>query len=195
MQSVEIVAAGPADDREETRSLVALAVNGDLAAARTLYDRHAGRVHRLAYRMCGDRDLASDLTQDVFVRVFRQLGQFRGESAFTTWLHRVAVTTCLNTLRKVKRFRSREVDLEHASDRGTEQPSDPALQRALGDAIDALPEGLRIALVMHAIEGYTHVEIAAALGIAEGTSKSRVSEARARLRDLLASHGKEYQDG
>ncbi|HEY3935639.1 MAG TPA: RNA polymerase sigma factor [Gemmatimonadales bacterium] len=195
MPSVEIAAARPADDREETRSLVALAAAGDLAAARTLYDRHAGRVYRLAYRMCGDRDLASDLTQDVFVRVFGQLGQFRGEAAFTTWLHRVAVTTCLNTLRKVKRFRGREVDLEHASDRGTGGGDrDPVLQSALGAAIDALPEGLRIALVMHTIEGYTHAEIGAALGIAEGTSKSRVSEARALLRNALAPHGKEYHD-
>ena len=145
---------------------------------------------------CGDRDLASDLTQDVFVRVFGQLGQFRGESAFTTWLHRVAVTTCLNTLRKVKRFQGREVEIDHASDHHAgEAERDPLLQEALSRAMDALPEGLRIALVMHAIEGYTHVEIAATLGIAEGTSKSRVFEARAKLRELLASHGKEYDNG
>ncbi len=146
--------------------------------------------------MCGDRDLATDLTQDVFVRVFRQLGQFRGESAFTTWLHRVAVTTCLNTLRKVKRFRSREVEIDHAAAHHVgEADRDPLLHAALTRAIDELPEGLRIALVMHAIEGYTHGEIAAALGIAEGTSKSRVFEARAKLREMLADHGKEYEHG
>lgn len=188
--------AAPATVDDGDQSLIHRAAAGDLAAARALYDRHAGRVFRLAYRMCGDRDLAGDLTQDVFVRVFRQLGQFRGESAFTTWLHRVAVTTCLNTLRKVKRFRSREVDLTHAEDHGVAGVDrDPLLHSALTVAIEALPEGLRIALVMHAIEGYTHVEIAAALGIAEGTSKSRVFEARARLREALAGHGKEYGDG
>jgi RNA polymerase sigma-70 factor (ECF subfamily) len=96
----------------------------------------------------------------------------------------------------VKRFRSREVDLEDAEGhRATGVERDPLLQSALTAAIDTLPEGLRIALVMHAIEGYTHVEIAAALGIAEGTSKSRVFEARARLREVLADHGKEYVDG
>jgi len=185
----------PAADEGDS-SLIARATAGDLAAARVLYDRHAARVYRLAYRMCGDRDLAGDLTQDVFVRVFRQLGQFRGESAFTTWLHRVAVTTCLNTLRKVKRFRGREVDLDDAQDHGIQAPDrDPVLHAALTTAIEALPDSLRIALVMHAIEGYTHVEIAAALGIAEGTSKSRVFEARAKLRELLAGHGKEYHDG
>jgi RNA polymerase sigma-70 factor (ECF subfamily) len=188
------LAVVPAADEGDS-SLIARAVAGDLLAGRALYDRHVARVYRLAYRMCGDRDLASDLTQDVFVRVFRQLGQFRGESAFTTWLHRVAVTTCLNTLRKVKRFRGREVDLDDAHDHSTKAPDrDPVLHAALTTAIEALPESLRIALVMHAIEGYTHVEIASALGIAEGTSKSRVFEARAKLREMLASHGKEYQN-
>ena len=188
------LAVVPAADNGDT-SLIARTTAGDLTAARALYDRHAARVYRLAYRMCGDRDLAGDLTQDVFVRVFRQLGQFRGESAFTTWLHRVAVTTCLNTLRKVKRMHGREVELDHAHGHSAGAPDrDPVLQAALTTAIDALPDALRIALVMHAIEGYTHTEIAAALGIAEGTSKSRVFEARAKLREMLASHGKEYHD-
>jgi RNA polymerase sigma-70 factor (ECF subfamily) len=195
MQNAQLAVLATAED-DGDRSLIARASAGDRAAARLLYDRHAGRVYRLAYRMCGDRDLASDLTQDVFVRVFRQLAQFRGEAAFTTWLHRVAVTTCLNTLRKVKRFRSREVEIDHAADRGAaEADRDPVLHAALATAIEALPEGLRVALVMHAIEGYTHGEIAAALGIAEGTSKSRVFEARAKLREKLANHGKEYDDG
>lgn len=193
MLNAQLAVASTADDGDS--SLIARTTAGDLGAARALYDRHAPRVFRLAYRMCGDPDLAGDLTQDVFVRVFRQLGQFRGESAFTTWLHRVAVTTCLNTLRKVKRFRGREVELDHAHDQSGKAPDrDPVLYAALTTAIEALPESLRIALVMHAIEGYTHVEIAAALGIAEGTSKSRVFEARAKLRETLASHGKEYNN-
>ena len=194
MLNAQLAVVATADDGD--RSLIARAAAGDLAAARVLYDRHAARVFRLAYRMCGDPDLAADLPQDVFVRVFRQLGQFRGESAFTTWLHRVAVTTCLNTLRKVKRFRSREVELDAATDyRAGSAERDPMLHAALTAAIEALPEGLRVALVMHTIEGYTHVEIAAALGIAEGTSKSRVFEARAKLREALAIHGKEYEHG
>ncbi len=177
-------------------SLIARAASGDRAAARALYDRHASRVYRLAYRMCGDQDLAADLTQDVFVRVFGQLGQFRGDAAFSTWMHRVAINTCLNALRKVKRFRTREVALEQADERpGAASDRDPVLHAALSTAIDALPEPLRVALVMHTIEGYTHGEIADALGIAEGTSKSRVFDARARLRETLATHGKEYNDG
>jgi RNA polymerase sigma-70 factor (ECF subfamily) len=177
------------------RSLIARAAGGEVVATRALYDQHAARVYRLAFRMCGDRDLASDLTQDVFVRVFSQLGQFRGDSAFTTWLHRVAVNTCLNTLRKVKRFRGREVEIDHAHDRSVDAAErDPVLHAALSRAIDALPENLRVALVLHTIEGYTHVEIGELLGIAEGTSKSRVFDARALLREALADEGKEYHN-
>lgn len=180
------------EGKDDERTLIARAAGGDRAAARALYDRHAPRVHRLAFRLSGDADVAADLTQDVFVQVFRQLGSFRGESAFSTWLHRVALTTSLNGLRKVKRFRQREHDLDEAHgfavhDDGVE----PDLRDALHAAIDALPEGLRVALVMHAIEGYTHSEIGAALGIAEGTSKKRVWDARALLRAALADHREE----
>ena len=196
MLNAQLAAAATAGagEREKSRVLVARAAAGDVHAARELYDQHADRVYRLAYRMCGDRDLAGDLTQDVFVRVFSHLGRFRGEAAFTTWLHRVAVTTCLNTLRKVKRFRRREVELE-AAGMAVEQPAqgDPVLRVALDEAIGALPPVLRVALVMHAIEGYTHGEIAAALGIAEGTSKSRVFEARARLREALSRFATESE--
>ncbi len=193
MLNAQLAVLPQADDG--IRPLIARATGGDLVAARALYDRHAARIYRLAYRMCGDRDLASDLTQDVFVRVFRQLGQFRGEAAFTTWLHRVAVTTCLNTLRKVKRFRGREVELDDAHEHSTKAPDrDPVLHAALTTAIDALPESLRIALVMHAIEGYTHVEIAAALGIAEGTSRVGCSRRERSCETMLANHGKEYID-
>jgi len=173
----------PADDE---RSLIAKAVIGDRVAARALYDAHAARVHRVAYRICGDADLAADLTQDVFVLVFRELPKFRGESAFTTWLHRIAVTVSLNAMRKVKRLRQRETDLDEARHHEHESGDiDPDLREKLNAAIDALPEGLRLALVMHTIEGYTHAEVGKALGIAEGTSKARVFEARARLRQAL----------
>ena len=178
----------PAQPGDE-RSLVALAVTGDRGAARALYDAHAPRVHRLCFRMCGDAELANDLVQDTFVRVFRQLGQFRGESAFGTWVHRVAVSVVLNAMGKVKRLRASEADLDDASHHAADDAPlrvDPDLRDRLHAAIEALPDGLRIALVMHAIEGYTHAEIGAALGIAEGTSKTRVFDARARLRVALA---------
>jgi RNA polymerase sigma-70 factor (ECF subfamily) len=174
------------DGTDDERSLIALAAAGDRKASRALYDRHAARVHRLAYRVCGDPDLADDLTQDVFVKVFRSLGQFRGDSAFSTWVHRIAVTVSLNAMRKVKRLREREADLDEAHQQEFEPEAiDPDLRSRLAAAIEALPDGVRIALVMHALEGYTHAEIGHALGIAEGTSKAKVFDARARLKKAL----------
>ena len=182
------IATSPVGTDDE-RSLIALAAVGDRAASRALYDRHAARVHRLAYRVCGDPDLAEDLTQEVFVKVFRSLGQFRGDSAFSTWVHRIAVTVSLNAMRKVKRLREREADLDEAHQHEFEPDAiDPDLRARLAAAIEALPESVRIALVMHAIEGYTHAEIGQALGIAEGTSKAKVFDARARLKKSLGDY-------
>ena len=176
-------------DRGDERLLVAQAAAGDRGAARALYDTHVDRVHRLAFRMCGDTELARDLTQDTFVRVFRQLAQFRGEAAFGTWVHRVAVSVILNAMAKVKSLRAREVTYDESHDQPTDDPAhqaDPHLRDRLTAALDTLPAHLRLALIMHAIEGYTHSQIAVALGIAEGTSKTRVFDARARLRTMLA---------
>ncbi len=174
--------AGP-----DERTLISRTVAGDRVSARTLYDRHARRVHRVVFRICGDEELACDLTQDVFVRVFGQLRSFRGESAFTTWLHRIAVTTALNQMRKVKRIRASEEPLDD-EDRlaSAAREAEPDLKARLHAAIDALPEGLRLTVVLHDVEGYTHGEIGAMLGIAEGTSKARLFEARAKLRVALA---------
>lgn len=184
---------GSAAVRDE-RMLIAEAAKGDRTAARELYDAHVERVHRLAYRISGDADLAEDLTQDVFVQVFRRLDQFRGESSFSTWVHRVALTVSLNAMRKVKRFRQRETPIEDAFHHEAEGSTmEPDMRDRLKAAIDALPEGCRVALVMHTIEGYSHAEIGAALGIAEGTSKARVFDARARLKKALAPHLKDRE--
>lgn len=167
-------------------TLVARTLAGDRLAARALYDRHAKRVHRLVYRICGDEELATDLVQDVFVKVFRQLGAFRGESAFTTWLHRITVTTALNEMRRVKRLRDREERLEDGDAFAAPgREADPDLKVRLHAAIDALPEGLRLTVLLHDLEGYTHAEIGRMLGVAEGTCKARLFEARGRLREAL----------
>ncbi len=187
------VAGSPPASREAERALIARAANGDSRAARELYDAHALRVHRIAFRMCGDTELANDLTQDTFIRVFRQLGQFRGESAFGTWVHRVAVSVVLNARVRVKRHQQ-EVALDDTPLYATDDPLlriDPDLRDRMHAAIDALPDGLRLALLMHAFEGYTHAEIGAALGIAEGTSKTRVFDARNQVRAALADFVKD----
>jgi RNA polymerase sigma-70 factor (ECF subfamily) len=176
----------------DERTLIARAAAGDRSAARALYDAHVERVHRIAYRLCGDPDVADDLTQDVFVQLFRRLDQFRGESSFSTWVHRVALTVSLNAMRKVKRFRTRETEIDEAfHHEASEGDIEPDMRDRLNAAIDALPDGIRAALVMHTIEGYSHAEIGEMLGIAEGTSKARVFDARARLKKALAPFLKE----
>jgi RNA polymerase sigma-70 factor (ECF subfamily) len=173
--------------------LIARVLAGDRQAARELYDAHAPRVFRLAFRLTGDGELARELTQETFVRAFGQLGRFRGESALSTWLHRVTVSVVSNAMRKVKRFRQRETDLEEAGPMTAEtRTADPDLRDKLHRAIDELPEIYRVTFVMHDVEGYTHEEIANVLGVAEGTCKSRLSVARSQLREKLAAFAKEW---
>jgi RNA polymerase sigma factor (sigma-70 family) len=122
-------------------------------------------VFRLAFRLTGDADLAREFTQDTFVRAFSQLARFRGDSALSTWLHRVTVTVVANAMRKVKRFREREAPLEDVHPFiGSDSGVDPVLRDRLHRAIDALPEIYRTTVIMHDIEGYTHTEIAARAG-------------------------------
>ncbi len=177
------------DDRE----LIARARLGDEAAERALYDAHVDRIYRLAYRMSGSSDLAQDFTQDAFVRAFGRLGEFRGESTFGTWLHAIAVSVILNGLRKVKRFRERELDLDDARELGVEtREAEPDLKDRLRRAIAALPEHGRVVFLMHDLEGYTHEEIGEVLDIPTGTSKARLFRARAALREQLADFAGEW---
>lgn len=166
-------------------------------AARELYDAHAARVFRLAHRLTGDAELAREATQETFVRAFRQLDRFRGDAAFSTWLHRITLSVTANAMRKVKRLRERETDLEvlelEEPERRESAGIDPDLRERLARAIDALPEIYRTTLLMHDLEGYTHTEIAAVMGVAEGTCKSRLSAARALLRTALADFAKEFE--
>lgn len=161
---------------------------GDQVAFRTLYDGNVDRIFRLVFRMCGDEDLARDFTQETFVRAYQRLDQFRGDAAFSTWLHSIAVSVALNGLRRVDRHRKRERSLDDAaplaapSRRGLE----PDVRERMKRAIDALPEIYRTVFLMHDLEGYNHREIARCLDVAEGTSKARLSRARARLRAVLS---------
>lgn len=179
--------------RLDERELIARARNGEESAFRDLYDANVERVFRVAFRMTGREDEARDCTQEAFIRAFRRLEQFRGDAAFSTWLHRVAVSVTLNHLRKRKRRRGREVDLEGA--RGLSAPprhGEPELRERLHRAIDGLGDIYRTVFLMHDLEGFTHEEIAAALDVAVGTSKARLSRARAMLRDVLGDAVKEY---
>jgi RNA polymerase sigma-70 factor (ECF subfamily) len=166
--------------------LIARVIAGDRLAGRALYDMHASRVYSLAFRLSGDAEKAREFTQDTFIRAFSRLSQFRGDAAFSTWLHRIVVTIVSNARRSEIRF-AREVSLEEAhSVEITAPEADPDLKECIARAVEKLSEAYRTTLIMHDIEGYTHSEIAGILGVPEGTCKSRLSAARAQLREDLA---------
>lgn len=167
------------------RELVERARAGDRAAMGRLYEAHAGRVFTVVRRLAGEHALADDLCQEAWIRAFRKLHLFRGESSFGTWMYRLATNTALNGLRR--RNRRPEVGgVAEPESRAT--PPDEAVinQRMLSKALDRLPPGYRRVLVLHDVEGFTHREIGEMLGVAEGTSKSQLHKARARMRELLA---------
>jgi RNA polymerase sigma-70 factor (ECF subfamily) len=177
----------------DERELIARARAGEPAAERALYEAHVDRVYRLVYRMAGDDELARDFTQETFIRAFERLPTFREEARLSTWLHAIATSVALNGLRKVKRFRQREIGLEAAEGvAGGARRAEPDLKTRLRGAIDALPDKYRMVVLMHDVEGYTHEEIAAVLQIEVGTSKAQLSRARGKLRAALADFAGEW---
>jgi RNA polymerase sigma-70 factor, ECF subfamily len=164
-----------------TNEAVQLAQAGDPDAFETVYREHAPRVFALCLRMSGDPVRARELLQDVFVRAWEKLATYRGESAFGTWLHRLAVNVVLAEWRAGERRGFEELDEASSvvSRRSSEQTID------LENAIAKLPPGARQVLVLHDIEGFEHAEIGALMGIAEGTSKAHLFRARRLLRQAL----------
>jgi RNA polymerase sigma-70 factor (ECF subfamily) len=173
--------------------LVEKARAGDTVAFRNLYEMNVDKIYRLTSRMAGEDELARDFTQETFLRAWQRLDQFRGDAAFSTWLHSIAVSVSLNGLRKVDRHRKRERSLEDAAHvTPSARRSEPGVKDRLNDAVDGLPEIYRTVFLMHDLEGYSHDEIAETLNVAQGTSKARLSRARAKLRDALGDAMKEY---
>ncbi len=173
--------------------LIARVRSGDAAAERQLYQAHVDRTYRLAYRLTGDDELAQEFTQEAFIRAFDRIDQFRGEAAFGTWLRSIATSVIYNGLRKVKRFRQREFELDEASLLGgNERVAEPDLKEKLSRAIEDLPAKYRMVFVMHEVEGYTHEEISSAMGTQVGTSKAQLSRARAKLRAALSEFAGEW---
>jgi RNA polymerase sigma-70 factor (ECF subfamily) len=171
----------------EERVLIERALAGDAGAERELYDRHVDRVYRLAWRLSdGDPELARDFTQEAFVRAFDRLPAFRGDAAFATWIHSITVSVSLNGMRRVKRRRDRETGLAEADAISHPDGIEPDLRERLRAAVARLPEKYRVVFLMFDVEGYTHDEIAATLNMPTGTSKARLSRARAKLRTALA---------
>ncbi len=173
---------GPSAESE----LIRRAKTGDLAAFEELFRLNQGRIYALCLRMVADPGRAEDLTQDSFVRAWQKLGSFRAQSAFGTWLHRLAVNVVLGDMRSRKRWESRTSDLETAEPvLAAKRRRDPVAAVDLEQAIAGLPQQARRVFVLHDVEGYKHREIADMIGLAEGTSKAHLHRARNLLRKVL----------
>jgi len=180
-----------ADDQRRSREaeLVRRAQAGDKVAFEQLYRDNVGRVYALCFRMAGTADLAEELAQDVFVRAWQKLGSFRGESAFSSWLHPLTVNVALSERRSRRRRVARVMTTDDLTE--FERPGPPTrsdgpesgfdLERALA----TLPPGARAVFVLHDVEGYKHEEIARLTGVATGTSKAQLHRARRLLREVL----------
>jgi RNA polymerase sigma-70 factor (ECF subfamily) len=163
------------------------AIQGDEAALRALWSRHAPHIDVVVRRLVGgDADLAEDVAQEVWIQIFRALPSSRGESQFGTWAHRIAVNRTLNALRRTKRMASRQTEIQEDTVAVSPDTDAPFLAQTIHDAAARLSPGARTVFTLHDIEGLTHEEIAAELGITPGGSKSQLSKARAKLRALLA---------
>lgn len=168
----------------ERESDVALAASGDPSAFERLYRTHVARIHSLTRRMLGGQD-ADEVTQDIFVRTWQKLDQFRGDSAFATWLHRLAVNVVIERRRSYAIQRGRISDDPEALDVATVAPIRGDFRVDFEHAIERLPPGAREVFVLHDVEGYKHREIAAMLDIASGTSKRQLHRARMLMRRHL----------
>jgi RNA polymerase sigma-70 factor (ECF subfamily) len=176
--------------RQDDLALIDRCRRGDLGAFEELYRQHSGRLYGVAVRMLGNTADAEDMLQDIFLAAHRKLDSFRGDSALGTWLYRLAINLCLDHLRS-RTGRAIQVtdaldDAPALYDTSSARLAERTVTRMdLERALAQLPNGCRTAFVLHDVEGLEHREVAAALGIAEGTSKSQVHKARMRLRAML----------
>ncbi len=182
---------GDARDRArlEEREAIEACLGGDASAFDTLVIRHQTGIHRVCYRFTGNREDAADLTQEVFIKAYRSLSKFRGTSAFSTWLYRIAVNACLS-FKAVRKNRAEAWDEDHdlvAEGPGVLESLDAQNNaRSVREALDTLPEKQRITVIMKVLEERTHAEVAEILGSSVGTVKANLFFAIRNLRKVLA---------
>jgi RNA polymerase sigma-70 factor (ECF subfamily) len=178
----------PAPDSGDTAALVSLAARGDVSAFERLYARSVGRVFAVCVRMTGDPERAREYTHDAFVRAWERLGSFRGEAAFDTWMHRLAVNVVLTALRGEKRRQRRFVSDEDEFASGAdaiERTMDVETQLDLERAIAALPPRAREVFVLHDVEGFQHDEIAERLELRASSVRAQLHRARKLIMRML----------
>ena len=172
----------------DERALIRQAKTADSRAFEALYRMHIDRVYGLCLRMTGNVSEAEDCAQEAFIQAWNKLAKFRGDSAFSTWLHRIAVNAVLGRFRKSKREQDRIAAVSDTAPPAVET-GDGGELRDLSEAVDRLPEGARNVFVLHAIYGYSHDEAGEMLGIATGTSKAQLHRAKRLLAQQLKAQG------
>ena len=178
-----------AEDKAAALDYIRRAQSGDVDAFEQLYREHSPRIYALCLMLkAGDKPDATELLQDVFVKAWRRLDTFRGDCAFASWLHRLAVNTMLESARSDGRRTARVLPMEDTSRlAGAARLSGIELKMDMESAIASLPKGARLAFVLHDVEGYQHQEIAEQLGVTVGTIKAQLHRARRLLRERLES--------
>jgi RNA polymerase sigma-70 factor (ECF subfamily) len=178
-----------AEDKAAALERIRRAQAGDVDAFELLYREHSPRIYALCLRLkAGDKSDATELLQDVFIKAWRRLDTFRGDSAFVSWLHRLAVNTMLENVRSDQRRTARVLPMEDTSRlAGAARSSGIESRMDMESAIASLPKGARIAFVLHDVEGYQHQEIAEQLSVTIGTVKAQLHRARRLLRERLES--------
>lgn len=170
------------------RALIARCRDGDRAAQFQLYEKYKNLVYNIAFRMANDSQVAEDLVQEIFIKVFKNLARFRGDAAFSSWLYRITSNVCINHFRTANRWKKLLSNGLHDADNRAdgENPQRPSeMTPHLERAIRQLPEGYRMVFVLHDVQGFRHQEIGDMLDIAVGTSKSQLHKARKELRKSL----------
>ena len=186
MTEKEVILDARPDASAAIAETLRLAQQGDRSAFEVLFREHVGRVYAICLRTCGDTSRAEELTQDVFVHTWEVIGSFRGESAFSSWLHRLTVNVILSNIRSDKRRLARVFGTDDLGPFDTQgDTSHAGINLDLEQSIQRLPTRARVVFVLHDIEGFKHEEIADKLEIAVGTSKAQLHRARKLLREAL----------
>ncbi len=181
----QLAAAGHVTAGDTPESDVARAAAGDVRAFERLYHRHVDQVRRLAERMAGDE--ADDATQDIFIRAWAKLGSYRKESSFATWLHRLAINVLIRRAQRRRRLWNRVLSGDLTRHPAVREAHDTRMD--VSAALATLPPDVRAVVVLHDLEGYSHVEIASMLGIGLSATRMRLHRARLALRPLVDAFG------
>lgn len=190
LAAAAMVAAVTGQNLVDEQAWLERARQADMAAFESLYRMHVNKVYGLCLRMTGNAAEAEDCTQEAFIQAWNKLSKFRGDSAFSTWLHRIAVNSVLVRMRKSRREQDR-IDAVTDISPVSETPGDGGNFEDLQQAVDCLPAGARHVFVLHAVYGYSHDETSEMLGIAAGTSKAQLHRAKRLLAERLKQNGYE----